>query len=172
MGNATAPIHLLAGERPDGEKIFEEIEALELDSGHYLLSASPAFCKGIAAGDIILLQDDGSFTVAKHGGNLCVRVYAREGMQDIAENLAEGIAELQGRLDIITERVIVFSISVSRGFAAIEAIFNRAIELHTQAMWVYGNVYAQDGVTPLNWWRQNQDDGFVAPTGDDAIATD
>jgi hypothetical protein len=39
-------------------------------------------------------------------------------------------------------------------FSAIEAVFNRFLEEHPESEWYYGNVYADDGVTPLGWWEK------------------
>lgn len=151
MGSCT--IHLFAGQRPDGEQIYEAIEALELEDSHYLLSNSPAFCKGIAAGDIIQVDDKGSWRVVKHGGNVCIRVFARDGMMEVAQRLVEGVAMLQGRVDVTTERVMVFTVAASKGFAEIENTFNLALDSMPDVYWLYGNVYdPEDGRTPLNWW--------------------
>jgi hypothetical protein len=35
----------------------------------------------------------------------------------------------------------------------LEEKLNRAVEGSPGAEWYYGNVYADDGVTPLNWWK-------------------
>ena len=50
-------------------------------------------------------------------------------------------------------RLLIYSVHVSLGFAAIEALLNAAMD--EQSAWFYGNVYdPADGTTPLNWWLE------------------
>ena len=49
--------------------------------------------------------------------------------------------------------VLVFTIPVSVGFPAIERVMADVIKQYPESEWYYGNVYAEDGITPLNWWQ-------------------
>jgi len=46
----------------------------------------------------------------------------------------------------------------SRRFPAIGAILADFIRSHPSAEWSYGNVYDDDGVTPLLWWETGKID--------------
>ena len=146
-------INLFAGKRPDGEAVVEQIRVVKLESGHYRLVQSPAFVQGIASGDEIRYDSkDNSFELIKHSGNLAIRVFARQNLSALEENLRAPIEKLGGELDFNNERMLVFSIHVSCGFKEIEAILNKHVS-PDHAAWFYGNVYdPTDGTTPLNWW--------------------
>jgi hypothetical protein len=63
------------------------------------------------------------------------------------------VAQLGGSQDGAIERGLAFTIPVSAGFAAVEAVFNAWVAEHAGWEWHYGNVYdPADGVTPLGWW--------------------
>ena len=63
------------------------------------------------------------------------------------------IHALQAALERETPRMLGYSIHVSCGFDAIEAILNHYVGQDGQSLWMYGNVYdPTDGQTPLNWW--------------------
>ena len=50
--------------------------------------------------------------------------------------------------------MIVFTIPVSAGFAAVARMFDSVVAQHPGSQWLYGNVYdPKDGKTPLDWWR-------------------
>lgn len=154
--NALQVIELFAGHRPDGQTVVERLPVQVLDDDSCQLVKSPAFAKGLASGDTIrLLEDKRQFELVKRSGNLCVRVFAYEGLDEIAESLIAELEKLGGALDTENERMLVFSIHVSCGFAAIEAILNRYCDSIEECAWTYGNVYdATDGTTPLNWWQE------------------
>lgn len=153
--NALQVIELFAGHRPDGQTVVERLPVKVLEDNSCELVKSPAFVKGLASGDQIRLREDKSqFELIRHSGNLSIRVFAYEGLDDIAEGLIAELEKLGGALDTETERMLIFSIHVSCGFGAIEAILNRYCDSLDDCVWNYGNVYdAQDGQTPLNWWQ-------------------
>lgn len=152
--NALQTIEIFAGFNPDGQSIAEKIQVSVLDNGDYQLVRSPAFVKGLASADIIKFDvKDQSFEIVKHSGNVCIRVFAKEDMTTLAQDLTAEIEKLGGELDIQNDRFAVFSIHVSIGFKAIEALLNDLVGEDTESAWFYGNVYdPKDGVTPLNWW--------------------
>lgn len=149
-------IPLLAGQRPDGELVFEQVTVSPLEEPNcYCLSASPAFSKGLAKGDKIRLLNAGHFEVIKHSGNLCIRVFAKEGIDQLRKNLQSAIEKFEGSLDFQNDRMLVYSVPVIKGFTSIEEVFNQALPDSDQATWMYGNVYDPiDGTTPLNWWQE------------------
>lgn len=134
--------------QPVAEKLL--VQPLEGDR-QFQLVKSPAFIKGLAAGDIIALDDDDQFSLVRHSGNLCVRVYG-----DLAgrtEVLTSELEKLGAELDLQTPRLQVYSLHVSLGFSTIEALLDQ--HLPAGAQWAYGNVYdPTDGETPLNWWLE------------------
>lgn len=148
-------IHLLAGQRPDGQLIYEPVMAKVLGDDCYQLLASPAFARGAARLDTIRLLNAGSFAVEIHGGNLCIRVFAKRNIERIADNITAQFKAHQGQLDFSNERVLVYSIPVAAGFSVIEEILNKALtDYGDDAQWFYANVYdPADGQTPLNWWH-------------------
>lgn len=149
-------VPLLAGQKPDGELIFEQIAALKVERDEpqscYRLLASPAFCSGIAKGDLIKTTTAGGFEVLERSGNVCIRVISQTDLDLIDQQLAAEFAALGGSQDLNTGRVLVYSVPVSAGFASIEAILNRIVAGRHGAVWLYGNVYDADSQEPLNWW--------------------
>ena len=79
-------IHLLAGQRPDGELVFEQVRAQDIGDGCYKLLTSPVFAKGAAKQDIIRMMAAGKFEVEQYNGNLCVRVMSKKRYQHCKSN--------------------------------------------------------------------------------------
>ena len=151
--NATT-IHLMAGQKPDGELIFEQVRAENAGDGCYRLLTSPLFARGAAKGDLVRMLAAGQFEVEQHSGNLCIRVMAKADLAEIRDKLQPLLADIDGELDFDNERILVFSVPVAAGFSVIEAAINRVLQGREQAIWQYANVYdPQDGETPLNWWH-------------------
>ncbi len=148
-------IELYAGKDPNGQSVVERLQVRQQEDDSLQLVKSPAFIRGLASGDIIQLEaGTHEFVIKQHSGNLCIRVFAKAGLQKIAENMTPALEKLGGELDHETDRMLVYSIHVSCGFTEIEATLNKHIT-QEQAVWVYGNVYDPvDGVTPLNWWKE------------------
>lgn len=153
--SSTSVIEMFAGTQADGSPVAERIQVVEADDESFVLVRSPAFIKGLAKGDQISFDnDDKSFELIKRSGNLCIRVFAREDIEQLAEDMTPEFDKLGGELDFESPRMLVYSIHVSCGFDAIEKILNEHICEDSNSMWLYGNVYdPKDGVTPLNWWH-------------------
>jgi hypothetical protein len=165
-------IPLIAGYRPDGEGIVEQLAVTPwVDSGHsnkpsatsneYRLLRSPAFLRGLAAGDRIRFpaQNTAGYELIKRSGNLCIRVLRKTNIDEVLQALTPEIELMDGILDLDTPRVLVYSIHVSIGFQAIELLLDRIVGQFPDTVWYYGNVYdPTDGVTPLDWWQE-----FLAP---------
>ncbi len=148
-------IEMFAGTRADGSPVAEQLQVVKADDGSFVLLRSPAFIKGLAKGDQISLKEkEKSFELIKRSGNLCIRIFAREDMEQLCEDVRPLFEKLGGALDHENDRLLVFSIHVSCGFEAIEKILNDHVGEETESAWVYGNVYdPADGETPLNWWQ-------------------
>jgi hypothetical protein len=146
---------VLAGQRPDGQLIYEELAVSALETrDHYLVLRSPSFCQGTAKGDVIERLPGGRFEVVKRSGNLAIRVIAKENLSRIADQLVAVFERYQGTLDVQSERMLVLSVPVAAGFEAIESAMSDVLGSYENNHWVYGNVYdVQDG-SPLNWWQE------------------
>lgn len=147
-------IELLAGYDPEDKPVVERLQVKVTEDDKCQLVRSPAFIKGLAAGDTIKLDSDRQhFDIVQHSGNLAVRVYSREDVIALSEALTPELEKLGGQQDLETDRMLVYSVHVSLGFKTIEDILNKHIGPSSQSIWQYGNVYDPvDGETPLNWW--------------------
>jgi hypothetical protein len=150
-------INVLAGSSSAGEPVYEELPVTEVGSSIFRLLSSPGLALGIAKDDEIrFYSDTGRYELVKRGRRLAIQLFVAPPMAKNVEVLASQLAmELGGTLDGHSERQAVFSIPVEKGFAKIESVFNRFVEDNPGAEWYFGNVYAEDGVTPLNWWQKS-----------------
>ncbi len=147
-------IHLLAGQRKEGDFVYEDIRAQALGDGCYRLLNSPVFVKGAVKGDVVRTFAAGQFEVEAHGGNLGVRVMARDDVSVIKQRLEPLLKPLNAELDYENARSLVYNIRIEQGFDAIEKAFTQALQNRDDAIWLYANVYDPvDGETPLNWWH-------------------
>ena len=145
--------YLRAGESAAGNAVHEEVLVDDLGDGLYRIAATPGMVEGIAAGDIVQLHDDDLLTVVHRGRNVAVHVYFRPVDEDV-DDLRPKIESLGGWLDGADDRgVRAFTIPISVGFPAIEAVMRSFLERHPKAEWGYGNVFDEEG-RPLNWWEQ------------------
>lgn len=147
---------MLLIEYRQGRPLREPVHAADLGEGMFRLLYTPGMVQGIAADDEFrLIGEDGAFEIIRRGGNLAVQVFSREPVAPQRAELIDRVAQLGGRLDGAIERGLAFTIPVSVGFAAVEAVFNRWVDEHAGWEWYYGNVYdPADGVTPLGWWAE------------------
>lgn len=162
-------IELTAGYNPNGEAIIEKIPVRLLEHegiehlsaeekaklGQFQLVKSPAFIKGLASGDCInYMAEQRDYQLVQRSGNLSIRVFCRGDIANLSDSLSPQLEKLGAEHDTETERMLVFSAHVSLGFSAIEQILNDHIGEESDSIWMYGNVYAEDGETPLNWWKE------------------
>jgi hypothetical protein len=147
-------LHLLIEYR-QGRPLREPVHVEEIGGGVYRLLYSPGFVQGLAAGDDFrLIGDDGSFEVTRRGGNLAVQVFSAESVAPFRAELVERVTGLGGTLDGAIEQGLSFTVPISVGFRAIEAVFDQWVAEHAGWEWYFGNVYdPADGVTPLGWWN-------------------
>ncbi len=146
---------LLLIEYRQGQPLHEPVHVEAIGSGVYRLLYSPGFVQGIAAGDEFrLVGNDGAFEVLRRGGNLCIQVFCTEPVAPLQPELTRRLADLGGTLDGAIERGLAYTIPVSAGFSAVEAVLNAWTDEHESWEWYYGNVYDPvDGETPLRWWE-------------------
>lgn len=148
-------IEIFAGRTTAGEPVREELPAQAVGDGTYELLASPGVASNVAKGDVIRVLDaNGSIEIIRRGGNVCVQTYFSSYLEnnDRQEIEANFLTELTGSVDGDSDGNMCFSIPVSVGFSKIEDFFNNLANKYFQVSWSYGNVYGDDGVTPLNWW--------------------
>ncbi|MDY3558712.1 DUF4265 domain-containing protein [Gemmata sp. JC673] len=145
---------LLLIEYRDDRPLREPVHAEPVHPGVFRLRHTPGFVQGIAAGDEFrLVGEDGAFEVTRRGGNLAVQVFSDEPVAPLRVELTERVARLGGTLDGAIERGLAFTVPVSAGFPAVEAVFRVWVAEHPGWEWSFGNVYdPADGVTPLGWW--------------------
>ena len=142
-------VDLFAGHNSRGEPVLEEVHVDRLDDGTYRVVATPGLVLGIAAGDVLRVTADGRYEIVRRGGNLAVQVF---GPPEVIEEVTKDVWALGGSLEGRTDKLTVFTVPVRAGFAAVERVFEDLVARHPEVEWYYGNVYADDGVTPLDWW--------------------
>ena len=154
LGITMAEQHIeLLVEVANGRRKREPVHVEPLGNSRYRVLFTPGLVYGIAAGDEIeMLDDEGAFRVVKRGGNLAVRVLSEQPLGERGDQLAAKVQQqLNGSLDGRIPRGLAFTIPVTTGFTAIEALFNQFVSENPAALWEYGNVY-DDKDRPLNWW--------------------
>lgn len=150
-------IDLFAGERPDGQAVYEKLLVRGHSPGALVLMHSPAFVPGLARGDCIRLTETG-YELVTRAGNLCVRVYSRGDVATLEQLLTRAVEQLGGQRDIRADQVLVYSLPASVGFEAIEGVFDSQLAGRTDVQWRYGNVYDPVTGEPLGWWEPPADD--------------
>ena len=147
-------IELFAGIGANGQPMVEQLQVRELEDGNLQLVQSPAFAKGLAAGDVVkMLPQTREFDLVQRSGNLSIRVFSKGDISALSDAITPELEKLGGELERETPRLLSYAIHVSCGFEAIEDILNRHVGQDGNSAWVYGNVYdPNDGTTPLNWW--------------------
>ncbi|MCG8414036.1 MAG: DUF4265 domain-containing protein [Pseudomonadales bacterium] len=155
----TLELPFLAGVGANGDPVFESLlaEMLPDDPQRVRLLRSPLLARNLAAGDTlrIINLETAEYELERRSGNLCVRVFRKQNIDEINDFLSPRMEKLGGSLDLGEERALVYSIHVSIGFEAIEAVLNLVCQSYPDVVWYYGNVYdPEDGSTPLGWWEE------------------
>lgn len=146
-------IKIFVGASTAGKPVFEEVHVDPVGTQFRLLQ-SPGLALGLAAGDLVEVDDSGMYRVVARGGNICLQVYGGEFLQALEDELTVELSKYDGVLDGKSNRQLVYTVPVSAGFESIEMVLNNAVARCPGAEWYYGNVYdPEDGVTPLNWWK-------------------
>ncbi|MBU2098394.1 MAG: DUF4265 domain-containing protein [Gammaproteobacteria bacterium] len=155
----TVQLPLIAGYNPQGEAIVEQVPAVVTDGSRneFRVQSSPAFVRGLAADDKIRYPTDepAGWELVEHSGNVCIRVFSKHNTDELDQMLTPEIELIDGKLDLKTPRILIYTIHVSIGFQKIEDVLNKVLPGFADTVWYYGNVYdPEDGVTPLNWWQE------------------
>jgi DNA-binding MarR family transcriptional regulator len=167
-----------------GSADTEEIGVLSLGNGIHAVVVPPLFAFGLAVGDEFRIDPDtGRPELTRRAGNVLrhrtrlALERAPEGQPCLAqrevercavwlypdvassaqrETVTADVVALGGTFEGAADdgRILVFTIPVKVGFPAIEAVFRTYVADDPGAQWLYGNVYADDGVTLLNWWEE------------------
>lgn len=145
-------VHLRVGERSSGEPAFEPVHVLPLGGRRYKIEFTPGLTYGVAAGDEIELADDGTYAVVRRSGNIAVRVLSTQPILERQHGLTAHVRALGGCLDGSMDGGLAYTIPIGAGFPEIGGIFNAFVQTVPDAVWEYGNVYAED-VAPLGWWQ-------------------
>ena len=150
-------INLFVGKSSTGNKVFEKLPVLKLENNIYQLLISPGLVLGLAKGDQFEYNSTTlEYELVKRSGNLSIQIYKSRDIENLEayNNLIQDIGNhLNGTLDGDNDDMFVFTIPVSVGFHKIENLLNNFIEKYPDSEWYYGNVYDEDGETPLNWWN-------------------
>lgn len=173
----TIQIPLIAGYNDNNEPVVEQVAVVPVAGSdqraatdvntllsqagleqpvEFRLSKSPAFIRGLAADDRIRYPVDNATTydLLEHSGNLSIRVFSKHNTEELDQVLTPELELIDGRIDIASPGLLVYTIHVSIGFQQIEAVLNKVLARFPDTIWYYGNVYdPEDGVTPLNWWQ-------------------
>lgn len=146
----------------DGRLATREVLEVEpIGTNRYRLLHSPAYVEGIAAGDVIELDQSlqSGFRLLSRAGNLAVIVVfdKPEDKSAQAQRLEESVQTIGGVVDGGPARVLVLTVPVSSGFQAVESLLGAFMREVPGSSWWYGNVYeAGDPSRPLNWWKDAQ----------------
>ena len=147
----------VAGFNTDDQPVFEslEVELLSADNDEVRLLRSPLLTRNLAAGDKLNVVNAATaeYELIERSGNLSIRVLRKEEIDPVEQLLTPKIEKLGGVLDHSNPRALVYTIHVSIGFNANEALLNEACAQFPGTLWNYGNVYdPEDGTTPMEWW--------------------
>jgi hypothetical protein len=96
------------------------------------------------------------YRVVERAGNICVQIFFTGDKIAAAREFGRRFKNLNGRLDGGFEGdssfLLIHTIPYSGDFKAIEAVFNELPREIVLDIWMYGNVYEDDG-SLLNWWE-------------------
>jgi hypothetical protein len=163
MKMANTQIKLLVDSSGDSP-VYEMVPAEEIGPRRYRISSSPGFAAGVASGDEIELDsfEKRGFRVVRRSGNICVQIFFSRLLKDEDNAVVARMRSVGGWLDGGMElsqqpgRLLIFTIPARVGFASIERLMSEICTGYHVDRWMYGNVYDDDGQTPLNWWREKR----------------
>ncbi|ALO47662.1 DUF4265 domain-containing protein [Pseudohongiella spirulinae] len=151
-------VPIIAGYNDNGDAIVEQVEVNPVsgNTDQFRLAKSPAFVKGLAADDLIRYPADNKagYELLEHSGNLSVRVFSKHDISELDQALTPEMELIDGKCDVCSPGLLIYSIHVSIGFKRIEELISSVLKRFPDSIWYYGNVYdPDDGQTPLNWWQ-------------------
>ncbi len=139
----------------------ESVLVEKLSADRFRIVSTPGFVENLATDDVISLDSDRSqgYRLLTRGGNLAVRFvlasrFCPRDRHEAQEFLDQELTRHRGRLDgFMGERGLTYTVPVSAGFDAVEAIMGSAVVRFSDSTWWHGNVY-DDADQPLNWWHR------------------
>ena len=147
--------HVLVRVEP-GVDVREQLAVVPLSDGEYRLVVPPALAVGLAVGDVFSVDPD-TFgpRVVRRSGNLTVWVYPN-GAPVAGSGVAEEVEAVGGAFEGAAhgDGILIFTLPVAATFPVIEGIFLRLGDRFPESQWMFGNVYGDDGETPLGWWDE------------------
>jgi hypothetical protein len=141
----------IEGDSDHREEICVEAVAAET----YRVLVPPAMAEGLAVGDEFRIDGETLRPiVVRRSGNVTVWLYPEGVAPGSVATLVERVEAIEGVLEgqAFDGRVWIFTIPVAAGFDRIEAPFQDLVAEWPEAKWLFGNVYDEDGETPLGWW--------------------
>lgn len=142
----------------DGEVLTETVSAVVLGDGDYRLTATPATARGTAKSDIIDVREDRAIVMVR-GSFFGVQVFGPD-LSDpgVLTTIESGLLDVPGAsVDEVAvgDRAphLSASIPVRTGVPQAEQALDDLISAY-QLEWALTNVYADDGITELGWWRE------------------
>lgn len=147
-------VRIQAGVDRAGRVAYELLPAKHIGSDRYKVLGTPGLANGCATGDVIAVQEDGTFSVVEPGGNLAIHIYFRPPVsKSDLEALKSVFAPLAGIVEAPPDgRFAVVTVNVSAGFPAVEGAMADWMTGRQDAEWNFGNVYDEAG-RPLGWWN-------------------
>ena len=134
----------------------EEIGVEAIGDDVYRVVVPPLFTFGLAVGDEFRIDARTHRPdVLRRSGNLLVWLFHDRAPQERIAATVEEVEALGGTYEGSARegKVLLFTIPVSATFPAVERVFDGFVADHPTAEWLFGNVYADDGKTPLGWWE-------------------
>jgi hypothetical protein len=138
----------------------EVAEVERVGQNQYRLLYSPGVVEGVAKGDVIELSDADpkGFRIIRRSGFLCVWFYFKEAGTNRGPDgnrVRAAVEQFGGVCDGGGNTHLIFSIPVSFGFPAVEALFNDLAGQNPGSTWLFGNVYDPwNDFGPLGWWEE------------------
>jgi len=137
-----------------GRRVREEVPVDPVAGGRYRVLATPGHLEGLAAGDVIELDEAGAATLVQRGGNVGVQIYCADQEPAAVHRLIDAAEDLGGWLDGLDPgRVLALTFPVGVGFGAIETLLDGYVAELADGGWMFTNVYERGSDTPLNWWE-------------------
>jgi hypothetical protein len=144
------------------ERTYETLPVRKAPSGGLELLVSPSMVYGVAAGDVIELDEGERFgyRVISRGGRVCTHVIISRTLAENAVAEWDCLVEECGgtRHGLLLQEsagIVVYTFLDTVGFAAIEKVMTALVGSDPDLTWSYNNVYEDpEGTVPMGWWEK------------------
>lgn len=137
--------------------IQEEMEVAQLADDEYELLFSPVAVMGLAAGDVIRIQDyaTGAWQFVRSGGQVCVQFFVKSPTGTEIAQCEAHLAEVGARIDNRRPKVFSASISAQVGYSRLMRALETYLRECPQVYWQFGNAIDQDDEALPGWegWK-------------------